>query len=290
VLAAGAVAVVQAALLPFLLTHATTSLLGFIKTTPLSMRIQQVPTTFALGTLSRDALVSYGLVGAAALAVVLIVLLVGGGTRSELRGAGIAAGLAACVLLVPLVLALAGEDYYIPRALMPAWIPLAVVVGAACTVRRAQVPGAALALVMLGAFVYAQARIDGNPLYQRPPWRAVAAALGGSRGDRAVIVYDSLGNDPLSFYLPGVSWSHKATVPVTIDEVDVVGSTWQRPPDTLSGGTRLIASKAVGDYLVARFSLASPWHLAPDAIGVRAQSLLVPAPPAASVLVQRGSS
>jgi 4-amino-4-deoxy-L-arabinose transferase-like glycosyltransferase len=290
VLAAGAVAVVQAALLPFLLTHATTSLLGFIKTTPLSMRIQQVPTTFALGTLSRDALVSYGLVGAAALAVVLIVLLVGGGTRSELRGAGIAAGLAACVLLVPLVLALAGEDYYIPRALMPAWIPLAVVVGAACTVRRAQVPGAALALVMLGAFVYAQVRIDGNPLYQRPPWRAVAAALGGSRGDRAVIVYDSLGNDPLSFYLPRVSWSHKATVPVTIDEVDVVGSTWQRPPDTLSGGTRLIASKAVGDYLVARFSLASPWHLAPDAIGARAQSLLVPAPPAPSVLVQRGSS
>ncbi len=108
------------------------------------MRIRQVPVAFGMGTLYQSSLVDYGLLAAAALAVALILLLVAGGTRTELRGAGIAAALAACVLLIPLVAALAGQDYYIPRALTPAWIPLAVLIGAACTTRRARLPGAAL--------------------------------------------------------------------------------------------------------------------------------------------------
>jgi hypothetical protein len=161
------------------------------------------------------------------------------------------------------------------------------VIGAAGTVRRGRVAGAALARVALGAFVYAQARIDGNRLYQRPDWRGVAGALGNAPTDRAVIVYDSLGNDPLAFYLPGVSWSRSGRALVTIGEVDVVGSPWQHPPAQPPAGTRLLDSKVVGDYLIARFSLASPWRLTPAAIGVRAQALLPPAPPAPSVLVQR---
>ena len=69
------------------------------------------------------------------------VLVIGADDR-QLGGAGAAAALAAVVLLVPLGLALLGEDYYIPRALMPAWIPLAVLIGAACTASRAWAAGA----------------------------------------------------------------------------------------------------------------------------------------------------
>jgi hypothetical protein len=52
-------------------------------------------------------------------------------------------------LLGPLVLALSGHDDDIVRALIPAWVPLAVVVGAACTVPRAWAAGAAGAAAIL---------------------------------------------------------------------------------------------------------------------------------------------
>ncbi len=132
-IAAGTVAVVQLALLPLSFSQASKSLLGFISGTQLSTRVQQVPVAFGLGNLYESPAVRYGLLGAAVLAGAVIVLLVLGADSRQLRGAGAAAALAAVVLLVPLVLALLGEDYYIPRALMPAWIPLAIVVAAACT-------------------------------------------------------------------------------------------------------------------------------------------------------------
>jgi len=287
VLAAASVALVQAALLPLLFTHATTSLLGFIKATPLSVRLQQVPVAFGLGTLSQSSLVNYGLLGGAALLVALIMLLVAAGGTEELRGAGIAAALAACVLLVPLALALLGEDYYIPRALRPAWTALAVVIGAACTAQRARLPGAALAVILLGGFLYAQVRIDGNPQFQRPNWRGVASALGATSATRAIVVYDGLGSDPLALYLPRVPWTAPASRPASVSEVDVIGGTWQQPPAPLPPGTRLIASKAVDNYLVERFSLQTPWETSLGAVAKRAQALLPPAPADASVLLQR---
>jgi mannosyltransferase len=284
--AAGIVAVVQLALLPLLFTNASTSLLGFIKSTPLSARIQQVPVAFALGTLYESPAVRYGLLGAAALAAVLIVLLVIGADSRQLRGAGIAAALAAAVLLLPLVAALLGKDYYIPRALIPAWIPLAVVVAAACTVPRVRVIGAILCLILLASFVYAQVRISENSQYQRPDWRGVASALGLAPVTRAIVADDgSLATDPLAIYLPGVPWTEPATGTVTVGEVDVVGYTWQTL-GRLPRGVRLIASKTVNDFVVDRFSLDPAWTLSRQVIAARAAPLLAPATPAPAVLVQ----
>ena len=284
--AAAAVAAVQLALLPFLFTNATHSLLGFIKATSLTMRIQQVPVGFGLGTLYQSSLVNYGLLGAALLAAALILLIVVGTDGPQLRGAGIAAALAALVLLVPLVLALLGEDYYIVRALIPAWIPLAVVIGAACTAPRARVPGAALAVILLAACVYAQIRIQSDQRYQRPDWRGVAAALGRPTASRAVVVYDGLGTDPLATYLPGVPWTEPSAA-VSVSEVDVVGSTWQRSGTRLPAGARLIGSRVVDGFLVDRFATDPAWITTPSAIALRAASeLLGPAPPDAAVLVQ----
>ncbi len=285
VAAAALVAAVQVALLPFLLGHATSALLGFIKTAPLSMRIQQVPVAFGLGTLSQGTGVRYGLLGAAALVAVVIVLLLIGATRSELRGAGIAAALAACVLVIPLLFALGGEDYYIARALMPAWIPLAVLLAAACTARRARVGGVGLAVILLGGFVYAQVRIAGDPAYQRPDWRGVAAALGRPAQPRAVVVYDSLGSDPLAFYLPRVYWNPSIR-PFTVDELDVVGSVWQQAAATPGGGMRLIGTRAVDGYLVVRYALAAPAPLTTGLIASKAGSLVPPAPADPAVLLE----
>jgi uncharacterized membrane protein len=286
--AVGAVVLVEAALIPLAISD-TSHPLGWLTQFPLSTRIQQVPISFAFNTLYRSSIVGDGLLGAALLVAVLIVLLVAGADKRELRGAGIAAALAAAVLLIPLLFALVGHDFYIARALMPAWIPLAVVVGAACTASRARIPGAAFAAVLAIAFVVASIRISNHPEYQRPNWRGVAAALGSSAGTRAVVVYDGgLATDPLEIYLRGVPWGGGAGPgPVTVSEVDVVGSTFDTPGPKPPSDAALISRQAVDGYLVERYRLTRPWTLTPAEIGSRAGALLSPAPPAPAVLIQR---
>ncbi|MBV8713244.1 MAG: glycosyltransferase family 39 protein [Solirubrobacterales bacterium] len=284
----GAVAVVQLLLAPLLFTHATSRLLGFISSTSLSARIEQVPVAFGLGTLYESPLVRFGLLGAAALSAALIALLLIGADARQLRGVAAAAAIAAIVLLVPLGLALLGQDYYIPRALIPAWIPLAVVVGAACTAPRVRIAGGVVALVLLVSFVYAQARISSHPQYQRPDWRGVARALGPAPpGGRAIVAYDSaLASDPLATYLPGVAWNQSGDAAPTVREIDVVGHAWQAVGRPLPAGVRLIGTRVVDDFLLARFAIEPARRLSTPQIDAAAPSLLGPAGASGVVLVQ----
>jgi 4-amino-4-deoxy-L-arabinose transferase-like glycosyltransferase len=289
-IAIGAVAAVQASLLPHFVSHQSDPV-GWIGTLPLSIRIKQVPIAFGLGTLYQSSIVTYGLIGAAALAAIVIALLVIGADSDELRGAGLAAAVAAAVLLLPLALAALGHDYYVPRALIAAWIPLAVVLAAACTSPRTRLPGAALAVVVLGGFSYAQVRIQDGAQYQRPNWRGVARALGQPSGPRAIVAYDgSFAAVPLTLYLHGVPLSNSSAAAVSVDEIDVVGSPYQTTSKHLPTGTRLLSSRQVDSYLVQRFELASALALTPAEIGARARTLLGPAPPAPAVLIQRSSA
>jgi mannosyltransferase len=290
-IAVGVQVVVQAALLPIALGNSTQNLLGFISATPLGERIQDVPVVFAIGTPYDGGLTRYGLLGAAALAAAVIPLLLIGTDSRQLRGAGAAAALAGVIILVPLGLALLGEDYFIQRALIPAWIPLAVVVGAACTAPRARIAGGVLAAVLLASFVYIQVHIDGDAQYQRPDWRGVARALGRTpAGGRAIVAYDGqFAFDPLAIYLPGVAWSQTGTAPATVGEIDVIGHAWQTVGHPLPGGARLIGTKLVNDFLVARFAVQPAERLTRQQIEGLAPSLLGPAAGSGTALLQRPS-
>ncbi len=285
VIAVAAVGLVQLSLIPLVVGHATSSLLGFITGTHLSTRIQGVPVAFALGTPFETSLLSYGLIGATVLAAAVIVLLIVGGEADELRGVAMAAALAAVVLLVPLALAVTGTDYYIERALMPAWLPLSIVVAGACTTRRLRVPGGVLASILLAVFAYGVVRIDTKARYQRPDWRGVAQALGPATSRRAIVVYDGLATDPLMVYLHGVPWTPPPG-PVGAREVDVVGYRWQTIPAALPPGVRLTVSRRVDGHVVARFSLTDGARLTTGQIADRAPTLLGPAPSGSAVLVQ----
>jgi mannosyltransferase len=287
VIAVAVVGAVELALLPLLFGYATASTVGFswVTGTHLSTRLQEVPVAFALGPPFDTSLLSYGLIGAAVVAGLLIALLLVGAEGRELRGAGVASGLAAVVLLVPLVLALLGTDYYIERALISAWLPLAIVLAAACTTRRLRVPGAILAGILLAGFAYGLIRISADARYQRPDWRGVAGALGSAPGPRAIVAYDELAADPLKLYLHGVPWSAPRG-PVNVEEVDVVGYSVQKVADPLPPGVRLLATRRVDTFLVARFSLEAPWRLTPNEIGSRAAGLLADGAPGQAVLVQ----
>ncbi|MGH2869392.1 MAG: glycosyltransferase family 39 protein [Solirubrobacteraceae bacterium] len=285
-----ALGVVELALIPHVVPRLDRPV-QFIVSLPLSLRLQQVPVTFGMNTLYRSSLVSYGLIGAAVVAAVVIGLLIAGAGRRELRGAGLAAALAGAVILVPLALALAGHDAYLARGLMPGWVPLAIVVAAACTARGARAAGSVLAVVLLAMFVYAGVRIDGDAAFQKPNWRGVAAALGARpAARRAIVAYDGiLASAPLSVYLAGVPWSGPGLKPppasVTVSELDVVGSVAQRL-SALPSGIRVISSRSVDGYRVVRFGLARPWTISPEAIGTRATNLLGPSPGGAVVMVQ----
>jgi uncharacterized membrane protein len=291
VAAVALLAALQAALLPHFFNFTSQDWIGAF---PLAIRIKQVPVTFAMASLYQTSLVNYGLIAAAVLVAALIVLLVLGSGSRQLRGAGIAAALGGIVVLAPLVLAVLGRDYYIARALIPAWVPLAIVIGAACTIpagrgRGVALGGAALALVLAGIFIYALVRIDNNARYQRPDWRGVAKALGTPSATRAVVAEDGrFAQEPLLFYL------RASEIPgpdaLLVREVDVVGSSWQTPAQHLPAGVRLIGSRTVQGYRATRFSIAGGWRLTPAQIAARAAALLGPAAQTPSVLIQRLSA
>jgi uncharacterized membrane protein len=287
VMTVGAVAAVQIAVLPLAIGD-TAHPLQWILAFPLSVRIHQVPVVLGLGTLYQTSIVSQGLLGAGIMAAIVFLLVLIGARPRERRGAGVAAVLAAVVILLPIALAGIGRDYLIPRNLMPAWIPLAIVVAAACTAPRTLPLGAALAVALFGALVWVGIRIDRYPQYQRPNWRGVASALGQATGARAIVAYDAgFGAEPLSIYLPRVPWPPpKQPVAVGITEVDIIGSSWQTLAHRLPPGVRLIGSRTVDDFLVTRFSVPG-WRFEPSAITARAPALLGPAPPSLVVLLQR---
>jgi Dolichyl-phosphate-mannose-protein mannosyltransferase len=268
-----------AVLVPLALSHTSASLTGFISETPLRIRIEQVPISFALGTLSKSSLINQAFVGTAVVTAIVAVLLVVGSRGRELRGAGVAALMAAFALFAPLLLALAGHDYFIDRALIPAWVPLAVVIGAACTARRTLPAGMAFGAIVVAAFVYAQVKIERNPLYQRPDWRGVAHALGNASYARAIVVYNgNLAVDPLSYYLPRARWGISPQTVVSVDEVDVVASIYQPLPRSLPPGTKLLGHTTVSDYVADRFRVTPAWRLTSEQIIARAAELAPPAP------------
>jgi hypothetical protein len=294
VAAVAAMAVVVAPFIPHVLPRLQNKAL-FITDQPLSLRLQQVPVTFGLNTLYQSSGVRYGLLGAALVVAVVIVLLLVGADSEQLRGAGVAAALAAFVLFVPLALALIGHDDYLARGLMPAWFPLALVIGAACAAPRARAGGAALAVVLAATFLWAQFKIQSDPGFQRKDWRGIATALGRAVGPRAIVAYDGqFATGPLSIYLPGVPWAGPGTVtlpdvPVAIRELDIVGTAG----DTLTRrprGVRLIGTRTVDGYEVDRLRLPPGSQATPSAILKRATKLLTPAPGDAAVIFQRRSA
>ncbi|MGO9903664.1 MAG: glycosyltransferase family 39 protein [Solirubrobacteraceae bacterium] len=298
VIAAGAVAAVQLAVLPLALGD-TGHPLDWITGIPLSTRITQIPVTFGVSQLyqSSSRLVGEGLLGAAIVVLLAAALVWFGGGGRERRGALAAASLAAVAILAPLLLAELGHDYVFARNFIPAWIPLAVVLGAACSAPRAPIAGGALAIGLLAGFVWAGVEIDANPLYQRPDWRGVAAALGAAPAQRAIVAYaGNAAGEPLAIYLPRAQFSYSgrpaSSAPQTIYELDIVGNAAQTLSSPLPAGFRLISSTAVnGLLLVARLALTAGQRLTPDQVAARAQMLLsvVPAGQPA-VLFQKGAT
>ena len=288
VLAVAVTALVQTAMAPFAFID-TSHGVGWIAAVPRTSRVADAALEWAVGTVFRRVTVPEGLIGAAAFLALVALLLTFAGDRHTREGAGVAAVIAAAVFLVPLALGFLGQDYFLSRNVIPAFIPLVTVVAAACVAPRARVLGGAFAAVLLAVFSVATAQVQTHAYLERPDWRNVARALGRATVPRAILAADGTTADPLKIYMPDVNWVELQSRRVLIGEVDVVGATKRlalassRPrPAPLSPaftrpligspvprgisprGARLLTRFRVQNWIIARFALDHPVRITID--------------------------
>jgi len=310
--AVGVVAAAQVVMLPFAIADTSASHgTNWVSGTPLTQRVGEGALQWAMSNLYRAYTRWDGLFGAAALALIVVLLVVVAGdraTRAAVKVGGIVGGFA---IVAPLVLALLGHDYWLPRNVLPAFIPIVIAVAAACVVPRARIVGVALALVMLAIFSVSTYRVQTIARFMRPQWRDVARALGPAPVPRAILVSDGTTGDPLKIYLPNVSWVQLHNKKQLVDEIDIVGTRKRlrllplqtsnrdavRPPAGSSGGASLPRSVAppgarllwhgrVDNWVVARFALAHPERLSINQLNRMAPRFFKHTPAVLLVFVQ----
>jgi mannosyltransferase len=278
--AAGVVALVQAAMLPFALID-TGHGAGWIAQIPRHVRLSQAVAEWGVSILYRRTTIRDGLLGGVVLLALVGLLLTLGGDRRTRRGAGVAAAIAGFVWGAPLVLGVLSrsEDYFLSRNVIPAVVPIAVLLGAACVVPRLRLVGGALAVALVALFTYATIQVQTHGYLQRPDWRSVAHALGPATVPRAIVAANGLTADPLKIYLPRSNWVQPQSQRVLVQEVDVIGARKQLPlrpvrivvpheppivftpkgaptPALLAPpGTRLVDRFVVRNWIIGRFVL-----------------------------------
>jgi mannosyltransferase len=257
-------------LAPLAIHQASLGHAEWIMNTPLGHRLWETAAAFVsgetgdiIGQPERPALAFVPL----ALCLAALALLAWRGDRDERRAAALplAAGLAAVAIPVALALVPSSKDYVLARNLIPALVPLLVVVAIAVTVRGARRLGTA---VGAGLLVYSLAfcvLASASPQFQRPDWHAVAVKLGEPQHPRAIVTW-VLGRTPLQYYLPPGAFQVKPSGGYRwlVHEIDLVSLGPVSPPrrHLIGPGFRESGHEAVGSLFIRRYRLPGP-SLAP---------------------------
>ena len=204
---------------------------------------------------------------------------------NRLRGALIPLAIAACGVLIPIVLVAFGADYLAPRNLVAAMIPVTAVIAVLVVWPGTGRAGIALAATIALAFLAISLDVDLSPRLQRGNWRDVARALRGApRAARAITTVE-LGSAPLEYYLPGLHNLREGSS-VLVGEIDETGyaplraSAGERP----APGFRLLARLDIDGLIVYRFVSPVPRMVSEAALRRHVITLASP-----DVLVPAGS-
>ena len=224
----GVLAAVQLALLPLAIHQAHAQAAGdYITATSLPGRIIATPERFLLGEhgapthLTRDVcalvlLLSVGVVGW---------LLLFGVSSHTRRAARPILGLAIASAGLPLMLSVAGLDFFAYRNLLVVWVLLliagAIVLGAS---DAGLASGATAGLIL--AFSFLTIAVNLAPQLQRGDWRYAATALAHPRWRRLIVVSPFYDEGVFRIYVPEVGFARQSRVRVR--EIDLVG--YRLPP------------------------------------------------------------
>ena len=137
----------------------------------------------------------------AALGLLAAALLVWRGDPDERRGVGTAALVGAAAVAIPLLGAAFGKDYFDGRNLLPAFVPLLIVIGAGFGVRRAGRVGLTAAAAFCLGSLFFTLQIDRLPRLQREDLRNAAAVVGPLGPGKVVVTDRFTANQPLRYYL-----------------------------------------------------------------------------------------
>lgn len=267
--AVGAIAVVGLALIPLVLSQGGKGT-QWIGEWALSSRVQAIPQYYLTGYSGAplghgvELLVALPLIGGLAFG------LWRGLARRERQTAVAMLALAACGVLIPMVLALGGADYLAPRNLIGAMVPVTILIAVVIAAASAQRFGMAIAVVATIALLAICVDVSLSPRLQRGDWKAVAAAIriapgrqaralqpgGGERSAFArpiAVVTAHLGSAPLQYYEPSLRPAIGGSL--RIAEIDKVGykpllPSAATPP---APGFRLIAIDDFHGELLYRF-------------------------------------
>jgi mannosyltransferase len=251
-LAATAIAAVGVALLPLAIAQGGHGS-QWIERWALSSRLQAIPQYYLTGESGAplghgiELLVALPILAGLALGLWRVL------ERREERGALIALVLAACGILLPILLVIVGADYLAPRNLVAAMIPVTAVIAVVLSARRSGRTGLVLAGVAALAFLAVSVDVDLSPRLQRGNWRGVARVLRGVAHDRVITTVE-LGAAPLEYYLPPLHNLPRGAS-VTVNEIDETGyvplrASAGRPP---ASGFRLLERRDVNGLIVYRF-------------------------------------
>ena len=230
-----------------------------------------------------------GLLTAICAAAVLLAigLLVARSRRTELAAAITPLAVGIGGVLVALLVAAVGTDYFNTRNLLPTWPALMVVVALGLGVSRAGRWGAVGAATIAVVGVVCVVNVVTNPLYQRQDWRGAAHVLGRVATQPRAVVSDIHSAVPLDPYLRHLG-SFPAT-PVAVREVDVVwlqrthqwGPIPSFAPAPLPGFTAGPEIRT-SSYVIVRYRAAQPTPEPAAALG-----RLYPEPARMLTLLQR---
>jgi hypothetical protein len=223
-----------------------------------------------------------------ALAIAALALLLWRGDPDERRGAGVAALVGGGSAAMALLLALLGADYLDGRNLLPATMPLLIVLGAGFGARRAGWAGLGLAAAFCLCSLAFTVEIDRLPRLQREDLRNAAAEVGSLWPGKAVVTSRYAGSQPLRYYL-AARIADKALPPLR--EIDLVGSAAAADRNAgrlLPPAFHRVESKPVSyEFTLTRFRSRAPVRVP---LRVLQRGALVAAGGSASVLISPSPS
>jgi mannosyltransferase len=232
----------------------------------LGHRLWEVGITFAVGeigdVIARPEHPLWALVPLVAIAVSLGLLALRG-DRPERRSVRPMLAVAAATLGFPLFLALLdpGRDYVLARNLLPALVPLLVVVAIGLTLRRARRAGTIAAAVLVAYSLGFSIWASVSPALQRPDWDAVASALGEPETPRAMVTW-TIGQASLRYYLSTGSLQTRPSEGFEwwVGEVDFISDGPAPPPPRrlLGPGFRQAGYRQVGRLYIRRYVRTGP--------------------------------
>jgi hypothetical protein len=250
-------------LIPLAISQHGTGRANWIAHAPFGRRLGQIVPQFAAGFDGP----AHAVLEPVAIAIVVLsaLLLVTRSTPRVRRGTLLAGGLTLAGFVLSLLLVAAGFDDLLTRNMLAIWAPAALFVAGGLAAPRARVVGIVAAVALCGIGVLTAAGVAFDRDFQRPDWRAVAAALGtrAPAGGRAILVQHYRDLLPLALYVPGLRfWPGSASIPVR--ELDVVSFT--SPPSAgfcwWGSACNLWPSRMQGSYPVAGFRAVSERHVA----------------------------